>query len=121
MMALFKAVLPATFILVVFVTVLLLQHPKAAIYADYVSLMESTVVQRVLHDPNLTHEEADLKAMELIESVVSFVSSPYSLDRKLHRLDMNTLKRIAPQVIALQQAGEDLESYVIIDAKVVPE
>jgi len=90
------------------------QRPSAAIYADYVALMDSSEVQKVLADKSLSHEKADEKAMEMIEGALKHFDSPYEFQRAQHPISMNQLRVVAPQIVELQQKGVDLEEYTII-------
>lgn len=90
------------------------QRPSAAIYADYVSLMDSAEVQKILGDKTISHEKADEKAMALIEDTLHRFDSPYEFQRTQHPITMNQLRVIAPQIIELQQKGVDLEEYTIV-------
>ena len=95
------------------------QRPSAAIYADYVSLMNSTMVQQVISDKSLTHHQANAKAMAMIEEALSHFDSPYAFQREQHPIDLDQLRIIAPQIVELQKAGVDLEEYTVIGPKVV--
>ncbi|HXH71375.1 MAG TPA: hypothetical protein VNI58_00980 [Mariprofundaceae bacterium] len=90
------------------------QRPTAAIYADYVALMDSSSVQKVMDDKTISPEKADEKAMELIEDTLKHFDSPYEFQRTQHPITMNQLRVIAPQIIELQQKGVDLEEYSVI-------
>ncbi len=90
------------------------QRPTAAIFADYVTLMNSQEVQKVLHDKNLSVEQADRKAMELIVSSLERFDSPYDFQREQHHITMNQLRAIAPKIIELQRSGADLEEYTVV-------
>jgi len=95
------------------------QRPTAAIYLDYVSLMNSTMVQEVMNDRSITHDEANTKAMALIVDSLAHFDSKYSFQRDQHPIDMDQLRVIAPGIIELQRAGMDLEEYNIIGPQVV--
>ncbi|RMH50346.1 MAG: hypothetical protein D6682_06960 [Zetaproteobacteria bacterium] len=90
------------------------QRPTAAIFADYVTLMNSAEVQKVLHDKSLTPEQADEKAMALITKTLERFDSPYTFQRQQHHITMNQLRAIAPKIIELQRSGADLEEYTIV-------
>ena len=94
------------------------QRPTAAIFADYVTLMHSAEVQKVLHDKKLSHEQADEKAMQLIVKSLEHFDSPYSFQRQQHHITMNQLRMIAPKIVELQRSGADLEEYTIVGATV---
>lgn len=95
------------------------QRPTAAIYLDYVSLMNSTMVQEVMNDRTITHHEANSKAMALIEDSLAQFDSKYTFQRVQHPIDLDQLRVIAPQIIELQRAGVDLEEYNIIGPEVI--
>jgi hypothetical protein len=95
------------------------QRPTAAIYNDYVSLMNSQPVQNVLNDDSITTSEADTKAMAMIESALAKYDSPYAFQRTQHPITMNDLRIMAPQIIELQNQHVDLEEYSIIGGEVL--
>lgn len=95
------------------------QRPSAAIYADYVALMNSTMVQEVMNDKSITHDEANHRAMAMIEDSLAHFDSPYTFQRAQHPIDLDQLRVIAPQIVELQHAGVDLEEYTVIGAEVV--
>jgi len=90
------------------------QRPSAAIYLDYVSLMNSTMVQEVMNDRSITHHEANSKAMALIEDSLAHFDSKYTFQRVQHPIDLDQLRVIAPKIVELQRAGVDLEEYTIV-------
>jgi len=90
------------------------QRPNAAIYADYVTLMNSTMVQEVMNDKSITHHEANARAMALIEDSLSHFDSPYTFQREQHPIDLDQLRIIAPKIIELKNAGVDLREYSVI-------
>ncbi|MDQ6950360.1 MAG: hypothetical protein Q9M26_01690 [Mariprofundales bacterium] len=94
------------------------QRPTAAIFADYVTLMNSSSVQKVLDDKTLTHAESDAKAMKLITTSLEKFESPYNFQREQHHITMNQLRMVAPQIVELQRKGVDLEEYTIVGATV---
>ncbi|MDX8391040.1 MAG: hypothetical protein R8K53_00475 [Mariprofundaceae bacterium] len=95
------------------------QRPNAAIYLDYVSLMNSTMVQEVMNDKSITHYEANKNAMALIEDSLVHFESPYTFQREQHPINLDQLAVIAPQIVELQRAGVDLEEYSVIGPDVV--
>jgi len=94
------------------------QRPNAAIYADYVALMNSTMVQAVLNDKSITHYAANTKAMEMITDSLDHFDSPYTFQRAQHPIDMDHLRVIAPQIVELQHAGANLKEYSVIGQNV---
>lgn len=97
------------------------QPARAAAYADYAALLHASEVQKMLHDPSLSPEEADLRAMQLIEGALSQFDSPYSSERKRHPISMQTLRAIEPRLNELQASGENLERYILQDGQIVPD
>jgi len=96
------------------------QPARVAAYADHVSLLQAPVVQQALHDPSMSREQADQRAMALIETALSQFDSPYSRERERHPISMQTLQAVAPQIIELQMKGENLESYILKDGRIIP-
>jgi len=90
------------------------QRPTAAIFADYVALMDSSEVQKVLSDKTISHEAADRNAMALIVKSLEQFDSPYGFQREQHHISMNQLRSIAPKIVELQRKGVDLEEYTVI-------
>jgi len=90
------------------------QRPTAAIFADYVTLMDSAEVQKTLNDKTISHEAADEKAMALIVKSLSRFDSPYGFQREQHHITMNQLRMVAPKIVELQRSGADLEEYTIV-------
>jgi len=95
------------------------QRPTAAIYADYVDLLQAPEVQQVLNNKDLTPNQADAQAMTVIENRLSHFSSPYAFQRKQHIMSMNHLKYVAPAILKLRAAGEDMTQYSIIGPDVI--
>jgi len=90
------------------------QRPTAAIFADYVSLLNSQDVQKVLNDKTISTSAANEKAMALISSTLQKFDSPYNFQRQQHHISMNQLRAIAPKIVELQRKGVDLEEYTIV-------
>ncbi len=95
------------------------QRPVAALYADYVDLLDSTEIQQVLNNKDLTPYQADKQAMEMIEDRLSHFRSKYAFQRKQHPLTMDHLRYIAPQIKKLRDEGADLEEYSVIGPNIV--
>lgn len=95
------------------------QRPTAAIYLDYVSLMNSTMVQDVMNDRTITHHDANTEAMALIEDSLARFDSKYTFQRAQHPIDLDQLRVIAPQIVELQRAGMDLEEYNVVGPEVI--
>jgi len=81
------------------------QRPNAAIYADYVALMDTAEVQAI---------QDDAGKMDYIVNKVKSSGSKYEALQDRHPLDMNDLRAIKDQVIELQKADVDLEEYSVI-------
>lgn len=95
------------------------QRPTAAIYADYIPLMNSVDVQNILNDKTRSPALNDALAMDLIESTLKQYDSPYAFQREQHPITMDQLRMIAPQIVELQSKGADLEEYTVIGSEVV--
>jgi len=95
------------------------QRPTAAIYADYIPLVQSVDVQAVLNDQTKSPGYNNAKAMELIVDTLNQYDSKYAFQRAQHPITMHQLKMITPQIIELQSKGADLEEYEVIGDKVV--
>ncbi len=95
------------------------QRPTAAIFADYVALLNSTNVQNVLNDTSMGYHERNKKAMGLIKDALQHFDSPYTFQREQHEISMEQLQVIAPKIVELQQAGVDLEEYIIVGPDVI--
>lgn len=115
----------AVLLVIIIVTAFLLtfplwgQRPTAAIYADYVDLLHSPEVQKIESNKDLTPQQADHEAMELIEHRLEQFPSPYTFQRKQHLMNMDHLRYIAPQIEKLRAEGADLTQYSIIGPDVV--
>jgi len=94
------------------------QRPTAAIYADYIPLVQSVDVQAILNDALKTPAYNNAKAMELIENTLKQYDSKYAFQRAQHPITMHQLWIITPQIVELQSKGADLEEYSIVGDKV---
>lgn len=84
------------------------QRPSAAIYSEYVQLMDSPQVQAI----------ADDKAK--IDYIVSNVKdAKYKALQDRHPVTMDDLRMIKDQVIELNRQGVDLEEYTVVGQRVV--
>jgi len=81
------------------------QRPNAAIYADYVALMDTSEVQAI---------QDDAGKMEYIVSKVKASGSKYEALQDRHPLEMDDLRLIKDQIIELKNADVDLEEYSVI-------
>ncbi len=95
------------------------QRPTAALYSDYVDLLNAPEVQQVLNSKDLSANQADVQSMKLIEDRLSHFSSPYAFQRKQHLMTMNHLRYVAPQIRKLRASGADMEQYSIIGPDVI--
>jgi hypothetical protein len=89
------------------------QRPTAAIYEDYVALMDSPEIQAI------QQEQGDDAAMAAMVKKVRDQGSTYQglLDR--HPLSMNELRLIRDDIIELQNTRVDLEEYSVVGDQVL--
>ncbi len=85
------------------------QRPTAALYEDYIKLMDSPAIQG----------KTDEEAMKYIVSTVKAQGSDLQpmLDR--HPLSMDDLRMIKDQVIELQNRGAHMNEYTVLGDKLV--
>jgi len=95
------------------------QRPTAALYSDYVDLLNTPEVQQVMDNKDLTPHQADTQAMKLIEDRLSHFPSPYAFQRKQHIMTMDHLRYLAPKIKKLRESGADMEQYSIIGPNIV--
>ena len=86
------------------------QRPNAAIYQEYVALMDTPEVQALKSD--------DEKINYIVKTVKSKGSKWAALQDR-HPVTMNDLRMIKDKVIELQNAGADLAEYSILYDQVV--
>jgi hypothetical protein len=86
------------------------QRPSAAIYAEYVALMDSSNVQAI---------QDDAGKMDYIVKTVKASGSKYEALQDRHPLEMDDLRQIKDKVIELEKAKVDLEEYTVIGSQVV--
>jgi len=84
------------------------QRPQAAIYKDYVALMDSPEVQKLETDP---------EKMDYI--VKNAPVTKYKALQERHPLTMDDLRMIKDQVVELENSGKDLEEFTVVGNKVV--
>lgn len=84
------------------------QRPTAAIYADYVALMNSPAIQAI------QQEQGDDAAMAAIVKQVRDSGSPWQALLDRHPLSMNELRLIQDQIVELQNSRLDLEEYSVV-------
>ncbi len=85
------------------------QRPNAAIYEDYVALMDTPEVQAL---PD------DAAKMNYIVNKVKSQGSPWAALQERHPIDMDDLRMIKGQIIELKNAGVNLAEYNVIGNKV---
>jgi len=95
------------------------QRPTAEIFSDYVDLLNSPAVTKIMNNKDLTPQQADKMAMKSIEDRLDQFPSPYTFQRKEHQITMDQLKFIAPQIVKLRDEGADLSQYSIIGPDIV--
>jgi hypothetical protein len=86
------------------------QRPTAAIYEEYVALMETPEVQAIASDE---------KKMEFIVDKVRASGSKWVPLQERHPLDMDDLRMIAPQIEELKRKGVNLQEYTVVGNKIV--
>ena len=86
------------------------QRPTAAIYQEYVALMDSPEVQAI---------DDDMKKMEFIVNKVKSQGSKYEALQDRHPLEWDDLMMIKDQIIELQNAGVDLEEYTVLGDRII--
>lgn len=87
------------------------QRPNAAIYAEYVALMDTPEVQQIVA------EKGDLEAMKYIVSKVK--GSQWQAMQERHPLTMDELRLLKDQIIELQNAKLDLQEYTVVGPHVL--
>lgn len=85
------------------------QRPNAAIYEEYVALMDSPAIQG----------KSDEEAMAYIVSQVKAKGSEFGPLQERHPLEMDDLRLIKDAVIELQRKGADLREYNVLGNRVV--
>ena len=84
------------------------QRPTAAIYAEYVALMDDPQVQAISDDS---------KKMEYIVNKVKASGSKWSALQDRHPLEMDDLRMIRPQIEELQRKGAYLDEFTVLGNK----
>jgi len=85
------------------------QRPTAAIYEEYVELMDSSAVQG----------KPDAEAMAYIVSQVKAKGSEWAPLQERHPLEMDDLRMIKGQLIELKRQGADLREYTVLGNRLV--
>jgi hypothetical protein len=86
------------------------QRPNAAIYQEYIALMDTPEVQALKTDP---------EKINYIVKTVKSKGSKWAALQDRHPVTMNDLRMIKDKVIELQNAGADLSEYNILYDQVV--
>jgi hypothetical protein len=84
------------------------QRPQAAIYKDYVALMDSPEVQKIDDD-----------AGKMAYIVKNAPDSKYKGLQERHPVTMDDLRMVKNQIVELENAKVDLEEYTVVGDKVV--
>jgi hypothetical protein len=85
------------------------QRPTAAIYEEYIALMD---------DPKVMAMD-DAKAMEYIVATVKSQGSKWASLQERHPLEMDDLRMIKDQIIELQKQKAHMMDYTVVGNKVV--
>lgn len=85
------------------------QRPTAAIYEEYIALMD---------DPKVMAMD-DVKAMEYIVATVKSQGSKWAALQERHPLEMDDLRMIKDQIIELQKQKAYMMDYTVVGNKVV--
>jgi len=84
------------------------QRPQAAIYKDYIAMMDSPEVEKL---------DGDAAKMAFI--VKNAPDSKYKGLQERHPVTMDDLRMIKDQVVELENSGKDLEEWEVVGDKVV--
>ncbi len=85
------------------------QRPTAAIYEEYIALMDSPAIQG----------KSDAEAMEYIVNQVKASGSKWAALQERHPLEMDDLRLIKDAVIELQRNGPDLREFTVLGDRLV--
>ena len=85
------------------------QRPTAAIYEEYIALMDSPAIQG----------KSDAEAMEYIVNQVKASGSVHAFQQANHPLEMDDLRLIKDAVVELQRQKADLREYTVLGNKLV--
>jgi hypothetical protein len=89
------------------------QRPTAAIYADYVALMDTDEVKHIVET------QGDVAAMSFIVNKVKASGSQWQALQERHPLTMDELRLLRDQIIELQNAKKDLQEYTVVGPHVL--
>ena len=84
------------------------QRPSAAIYNEYVQMMDSPAVQAISDDKG-----------KMAYIVSNAKATKYKALQDRHPLEMDDLRMIKDQIIELDRQGVDLEEYTVVGQHVV--
>jgi hypothetical protein len=84
------------------------QRPSAAIFAEYVQLMDSPEVQAIADDKG--------KMAYIVKNVKE---TKYKALQDRHPVEMDDLRMVKDQIIELSRQGVDLEEYTVVGQHVV--
>jgi hypothetical protein len=84
------------------------QRPQAAIYKDYIAMMDSPAVKKIDND-----------ADKMAYIVKNAPDSKYKGLQERHPVTMDDLRMVKNQIVELENAGKDLEEWTIVGNKVV--
>jgi len=85
------------------------QRPTAAIYEEYIALMDSPAIQG----------KSDAEAMEYIINQVKASGSKWTAEQERHPLEMDDLRLIKDAIIELQRNGSDLREFTVLGDRIV--
>jgi hypothetical protein len=85
------------------------QRPTAAIYEDYIALMDTPEVKAI---------ESDEKKMEYIVDKVRASGSKWAALQERHPVEMDDLRLLKPQIEELKRKGVYLEEYTVLGPEV---
>ena len=85
------------------------QRPNAAIYEEYIEMMDSPAIQG----------KSDAEAMAYIVSQVKAKGSEWAPMQERHPLEMDDLRLIRDQMVELKNQGADLREYNVLGNKLV--
>lgn len=85
------------------------QRPTAAIYQEYVEMMDSQAVQG----------KSDPEAMQYIVEQVKAQGSKWAALQERHPIDMDDLRILKPQILELQRKGVNMNEYTVVGNKIV--
>lgn len=83
------------------------QRPNAAIYEEYIALMDSPAIQG----------KSDAEAMEYIVNQVKASGSKWAPLQERHPVEMDDLRLIKNDIIELQRQNADLREYTVLGNK----